>query len=184
LLFLLSSPDKNKDKASCSTAEVFAELYEQFMPKVLRYISYRVEDIDTAQDITSVVFEKALSKFHGFRVEKASFGTWILSIARNAVIDHYRAKGKEREFQQSSKKNVIDRGESPDDEMVRDEEVAKLKLCLAQLSSQEQEIIALKFGGEMTNRQVAKTLGLSDSNVGIIIYRAVRKLRDSFGIEK
>jgi RNA polymerase sigma-70 factor (ECF subfamily) len=59
-----------------------------------------------------------------------------------------------------------------------------LKVCLSQLTLQEQEIIAMKFGGEMTNREIAKTLGLSDSNVGIIIYRAVRKLRDSFGLAK
>ena len=42
----------------------------------------------------------------------------------------------------------------------------------------------MKFGGEMTNREIAKTIGLSDSNIGIIIYRTVRKLRDSFGVVK
>ncbi len=184
MLILLSRPDEDKGKVARNTAEVFGELYEQHMPKVFRYISYRVADVDTAQDITSIVFEKALSKFTSFREEKAGFGTWILSIARNAVVDHYRAKGKEQEFRQSSMKNAPVQGESPDDELVHMEEVQKLKLCIAQLPQQEQEIIALKFGGEMTNRQIAKTLGLSDSNVGIIIYRAVRKLRDYFGVKE
>jgi RNA polymerase sigma factor (sigma-70 family) len=63
----------------------------------------------------------------------------------------------------------------------REQEIRLLQSYVAQLSKVEQEIISLKFGGEMTNRQIAKTLGLSESNVGIIIYRAVRKLRDGFG---
>ena len=184
MLFTLNQPEKNKNKVARSTAEVFAELYEQHVSKVLRYISYRVPDIDTAEDITSIVFEKALAKFDSFRAEKASFSTWVLSIARNSVIDHYRAKGKEQEFQRSNMKSVLIQGESPEEEMVRAENLQKLKGCLSQLTSQEQEIIAMKFGGEMTNREIAKTLGLSDSNVGIIIYRTVRKLRDSFGVVK
>jgi RNA polymerase sigma-70 factor, ECF subfamily len=59
-----------------------------------------------------------------------------------------------------------------------------LQSCLAELSHSEQEIISLKFGAEMTNRQIAKTLSLSESNVGIIIYRAVRKLRDGFKVRQ
>jgi len=55
-----------------------------------------------------------------------------------------------------------------------------LQVCLAGLPQQEQEIISLKFGAEMNNRQIAKVLGLSESNVGTKLYRAVRKLRDSF----
>lgn len=55
-----------------------------------------------------------------------------------------------------------------------------LRECISRLSPKEQEIISLKFGADMNNRQIAKTLGLSDSNVGIILYRAVRKLREEF----
>lgn len=182
MLFALAQPKKNKNTVARSTAEVFAELYEQNVSKVLRYISYRVSDVDTAEDLTSVVFEKALAKFGSFRAERASFATWVLSIARNAVIDHYRTIGKEHDFQQASLKNVGNHAVSPEDGMVKAEELQKLKVCLAQLTLHEREIIAMKFGGEMTNREIAKTIGLSDSNVGIIIYRTVRKLRDSFGV--
>ncbi len=174
--------NRGTNKITQSTADTFADLYEQNVSKVLRYISYRVSDLDTAEDLTSVVFEKALSKFGNFNRERASFSTWILSIARNAVTDHYRAVGKEQNFQQDSIKNFIPESMSPDDGIVKEEELHRLKALITGLSSQEQEIIAMKFGGELTNREIAKTLGLSDSNVGIIIYRTVRKLRDSFGV--
>ncbi|MBN1366807.1 MAG: sigma-70 family RNA polymerase sigma factor [Dehalococcoidales bacterium] len=182
MLFGIHGSENEVNKVARSTAEIFAELYEQNISKVLRYISYRVSDMDTAEDITSIVFEKALGKFDSFRAERASFSTWVLSIARNAVTDHYRAMGKEQEFQQSSIRSSVSQTVSPDDEMVKTEELNKLKDALSGLNAQEKEIIAMKFGGELTNREIAKSLGLSDSNVGIIIYRTVRKLRDSFGV--
>jgi RNA polymerase sigma-70 factor (ECF subfamily) len=70
--------------------------------------------------------------------------------------------------------------DSPEEANERAEELQLLNSCLARLSNQEREIISLKFGAEMTNRQIAGMLTLSESNVGIIIYRAVRKLRDDF----
>jgi RNA polymerase sigma-70 factor (ECF subfamily) len=56
-----------------------------------------------------------------------------------------------------------------------------LKTCLSKLDKHEQEIIALKFSSELTNRKIAQMLGMTESNVGIILFRAIRKLRDGFG---
>ncbi len=182
MLFGFIGPERNR--VTRSNADIFAGLYEQSVSKVLRYVSYRVPDLDTAEDITSTVFEKALSKFGDFREDKASFTTWVLSIARNTVTDHYRAMAKEQNLQQSTIRNFVTETISPDDEIIKAEELQKLRVSLTGLSPQEQDIIAMKFGGELTNREIAKTLGLSDSNVGIIIYRTVRKLRDSFGVNK
>lgn len=184
MLFGLIRPENGKNKVARSTVEVFAELYEQNVAKVLRYVSFRVSDTDTAEDITSVVFEKALAKFTSFKAERASFSTWIISIARNAVTDHYRAIGKEQDMKQSGLRDVVGQIVSPEDEMVKAEEISKLKSALSELNTQEREIIAMKFGSEMTNREIAKALNLSDSNVGIIVYRTVRKLRDSFGVNR
>jgi RNA polymerase sigma-70 factor (ECF subfamily) len=55
-----------------------------------------------------------------------------------------------------------------------------LRSCLSLLGQTEKEIVSLKFASDMNNRQIAGILGLSESNVGTIIYRAVRKLRDGF----
>jgi RNA polymerase sigma factor (sigma-70 family) len=163
-----------------SAAETFSELYEQFLPKVFRYISYRITDRHLAEDLTSVVFEKALTKFKSYSSEKASFSTWIFTIARNTLTDHYRVNSKVQTVQLDDPVSISKQDASPEEMSEREEELQLLYSRISQLSKAEQEIISLKFGAEMTNRQIAKTLALSESNVGIIIYRAVRKLRDSF----
>jgi RNA polymerase sigma factor (sigma-70 family) len=163
-----------------STAEVFADLYQEYLPKVYRYISYRITDTHQAEDLTSIVFEKALTKFQSYSSEKAAFSTWIFSITRNTLIDYFRASHKVQTVQIEEAPPPSSREPSPEDELVKSEEFQKLQHCLSHLAAQEREILSLKFGGEMNNRQIARMTGLSESNVGVIIYRAVRKLRGEF----
>ena len=168
------------EKVAGTVAQAFTRLYEQYLPKVFRYVNYRINDVEMAEDITSIIFEKALTRFTTYRAEKANFSTWIFSIARNAVIDHYRSSRKIQKVPLEEAFHFSTEKENPEEEALRNEECRLLRQCLLRLSTQEQEIISLKFGAEMTNRQIARTTGLSDSNVGVILYRAVRKLRDSF----
>jgi RNA polymerase sigma-70 factor (ECF subfamily) len=162
-----------------SAREAFAELYEQHFPRVFRYISYRVNDIQLAEDLTSETFVKALKGFSSYRSDRASFSTWIMSIARHTVIDHHRVSAK-REVLPLEKAAEASSEEVTEEEAVRKEELRRLHECLAGLGQQEQEIISLKFGAELTNREIAVMLNISESNVGTILYRAVRKLRDCF----
>lgn len=173
---------KSESRPEASTSkDIFTELYEQYMPKVFRYISYRLGSVQLAEDLTSGVFLKALQGFNQYRSDKASFFTWLLSIARHIVIDHYRVSGRRQTIPLEEATEMSSESASPEEETIRNEELQRLQTCLARLPQQEQEIISLKFGAEMTNRQIAGMLSLSESNVGTIIYRTVRKLRDCFG---
>lgn len=175
--------DADIGKVAENTAEVFSQLYEEHFPKVYRYVSYQIMDSDIAEDLTSVIWEKALTKFRMYDSRKAAFSTWILSIARNAVVDYFRENRKKQNMQIELIKSTPT-GASPDEAIIKGEEIRLLQSYISQLSRQEQDIISFKFGGEMTNREIAKTLGLSESNVGVILFRAIRKLKDQFhGVE-
>ena len=139
-----------------SVREKFAELYEEYMPKIYRYIQYRVNNVQLAEDLTSTTFEKALVNFDKYCSDKASFSTWLFSIARNIVIDHYRVAGRRQMVPLEEAKQVLTGDLSPEEEVVRREEMAMLHSCLAGLPRADQEIISLKFGAELTNRQIAK----------------------------
>ncbi len=75
---------------------------------------------------------------------------------------------------------VVSKDLSPEEELLKKEEREKLHVYLMELPQDEQEIIRLKFGAELNNRQIARVLGLSESNVGTRLYRSIRKLRDVF----
>jgi RNA polymerase sigma factor (sigma-70 family) len=182
LIFLVfqGGPGVNASASAQSTAEVFSGLYEKYMPKVYHFVSFRVEDKVMAEDITSAVFEKALSKFTSYDPQKANFPTWIFSIARNTLIDHYRGRSQEQKYQKEAKVQIMVFSTTPEKDASRSEDIRKLRLCLSRLKQNEQEIITLKFTSEMTNREIAKVTGLSESNVGTILCRVVKKLRDGF----
>jgi len=158
----------------------FAALYEEHMAYVFRYINYRVGNRNQAEDLTSVVFEKALAAFNRYDRRKSAPQTWLLSIARNTVTDHLRKSSKRKTMPLDNAVGVESADPSPSEETERREEYQRLHLCLAALPHREQEIISLKFGGELNNRQIASMVGLSENNVGTILFRAIGKLRNCF----
>ena len=182
MIFLFMNTDTNniEDTIPGSTAELFGNLYEQYLPRVFQYVNYRVGDVTVAEDLTSDIFNKALTSFTKYDSEKAAFSTWIFSIARNTIIDYYRRRGREKKLQGEALPKDMVFSKSTEEEASRSEEIHKLHECLGRLNPNERELISLKFSSEMTNREISRITGLSESNVGTILCRAVRKLRDEF----
>jgi RNA polymerase sigma-70 factor (ECF subfamily) len=174
------STHKNEKKVSGDSRAAFAELYEQFMPKIYRYITFRIRDENMAQDLTATVFEKAFTKFDGFNPQKAAFSTWIFTIARNTVIDHYRIYGKHEEVVPNVETKTTANFPSPEEEVIQAENTRKLRTFITQLNKREQEAIILKYSNGMSNREIAQILNLTESNVGSILCRTVGKLRKNF----
>ena len=152
-------------------------LYEALLPRVYNFFLYRVGDTPLAEDLTSASFEKAWRARDQYQHDRAGFSTWLFSIARNVAIDHFRRRPVEVPLD--------DLREVPDDDSRRPDEVAeaqdervRLARLLAQLPERERELLALKYGAGMTNRDIARQTGLSESNVGTIVSRTVQALRE------
>jgi RNA polymerase sigma factor (sigma-70 family) len=152
----------------------FAELYRQYLPRILNYIRLRVDGEAVAQDLTAAVFERAVSRQHTLRRQEA-FGAWLFSIARNTVASHYRKQRPTVSLEQASTQPAPD--PSPPEVVIRHQELEHLRVALATLSEREQEIIRLKFGGGLGNKEIAKVMHLRAGNVAVILYRALQKLR-------
>jgi RNA polymerase sigma factor (sigma-70 family) len=180
LFGLVGQTDGNTPDVANSPAERFIVFYREYLPKIFKYMTYKVADVHTAEDLTSLVFEKALNKFQSHDSEKGSFATWIFAIAHNTVVDHYRATDKEKNQQYLAEFSSLGDCISPEDKLIETEKFKLLHICISFLSRHQQEIISLKFGARMNNRQIAKMTGLSESNIGTTIWRTVSKLRDCF----
>ena len=154
-----------------------AAMYHVYFPRVHNYVCCRIDNFHDADDLTSQIFLKVVSHLESYREDKAPFSAWIFRIARNTVTDYYRGRGRRAHLSLDDIAEPLDFANGPD-RMVA---AAELRQCLhgalQLLSEREREIIALKFWGELSNRSIAAFLGISESNVGVILYRAMRRLR-------
>jgi RNA polymerase sigma-70 factor (ECF subfamily) len=157
----------------------FEELYDKYFGRVYNYILYRVISPDIADDMVSLVFEKILHKYSSFDPAKATIAeAWIFAIARNTLNDYFRRKKILNWLSMSGMEDHIESGESLESDAEKHEVTAKVLKAVEQLSNPEREIIALKFTMDMTNRAIAGEMGLSESNVGVILFRAMRKIKE------
>jgi RNA polymerase sigma factor (sigma-70 family) len=157
-----------------SAGHPYAELYRQYLPRIHRYIRLRVDGEDLAQDLTADVFERAVSRQHTLRKREA-FGAWLFRIARNVVASHYRGRRLTASIELGADQPTADL--SPPEALMRREELARLRTALVTLSDREQEIIRLKFGGGLGNKEIAQILRLRAGHVAVLLYRALRRLR-------
>ena len=155
-------------------AEDYADLYREYLPRILNYVRLRVGDEDLAQDLTAAVFERAVAKQHTLR-QREAFGGWLFRIARNTVAGHYRRHRPTVSLEQAGDQPAAD--PSPSEAMMRLEELDRLQASLATLSEREQEIIRLKFVGGLGNKEIASVMRLRAGHVAVLLYRALRKLR-------
>jgi RNA polymerase sigma-70 factor (ECF subfamily) len=155
----------------------FAAIYDHYFPRVYNYVRYRVWDVEAADDVTSQVFEKALVNIGSYRPERAPFAAWLFAIARNAVNDHLRAQWRHRWLSLEALRDWPSNDPQPEQVAAHNETQARLLLAVARLSERERDILGLKFGAGLTNRNIGELVGLSEGNVGVILYRAVRRLR-------
>ena len=151
-------------------------VYREELPRVYNFFRYRVGDRETAEDLTSITFEKAWCARDRYRRERASVSTWLLAIARNVAVDHYRRPRREVALGQLE---VAAEG-TPETQALRRAEHERLRALLGSLPAREREIVAFKYGAGATNRAIATLTGLSESNVGTILHRTVGALRDAW----
>lgn len=160
---------------------LFTTIFETYYTRIFNYIAYRVTCRQTAEDLTSLVFEKLLSKLGSYSKNKAPFEVWLFAIARNAVNDYYRSLKRNRFFSLDAIRELIASNKEPEALLLEGERSDRLNQALDTLAPKERNIVALKFGADLKNKEIALITGMSESNVGVILYRSMRKLKSVIG---
>lgn len=159
------------------TAGDFARLYEEYVDAVFNYCLFRVGDRNLAEDLTADTFERAWRARGRYQPDRAAFSTWLFTIARRVVIDRQRQNARRVLSPLSTQQR--DENPSPEAQVEQNERRHTLYHLVRALPAHEQELIALKFGVGMTNRQMAQLLDKSESAVGSAIHRVIQKLRQA-----
>jgi RNA polymerase sigma-70 factor (ECF subfamily) len=152
------------------------QAFECYYPAIFRYFRYRGADIDTANDLASTTFERALNHIAAFDPRRAQIQTWLFSIARNLAINHWKAESVHAAMPLDD--NLPIPNDLPlEQTIILEQDKNQILLALLMLDERSREIVAFKFGGLLTNRQIAELTDLTESNVGVILYRSLLKLR-------
>jgi RNA polymerase sigma-70 factor (ECF subfamily) len=158
----------------------FGFLYEKYIRAIYDFVYYKTHHKQTAEDLVSTVFMKALEKIGSFDFDKGTFQAWLYQIARNTVIDHYRT--------QKQDKNIDDVWDlSSKDDMARNMEVrgglAQIEKYIKNLDSEQRDIIIMRIWQGMSHAEIAEALGKSEASVKMTYSRTIRKLRDEMPLE-
>jgi RNA polymerase sigma-70 factor, ECF subfamily len=163
-------------EAPCEANLTFDALYRSNRDDVYAYVASLVRDRAAAEDVTATAFERAYRKRSRFDPGRGEPRAWLFGIARTAALDELRRRGRQAELAAEP----TDLAAAPAHETAEaSERRLALTAALAQLEARERELIALKFFAGLSNAEIAAVLGVSESNAGTKLHRAVTKLREA-----
>src|SRR5215211_7210086 len=153
----------------------FGEIYAKYAGLILRYLYVRVRDQEGAQDLTQEVFVRVIKGIGGFeyRGEKSFLG-WLYTIANNVLIGQARRKRAISTPLDENMELVDPRGQ---DEVLSIYERVALQQAIGQLTQDQQQVLTLKFFADMTNNEIATTIGRSEGAVKALQHRALQSLQ-------
>jgi RNA polymerase sigma factor (sigma-70 family) len=153
----------------------FASAYEDHVWQVYGFFAYRVSSREAAEDLTQLTFERGWRAWGRYDPRRAQVSTWLLTIARNLLIDHYRAAGAA-----GATEPLHDTAEQhlPTAELDPSLGVTpELARALDRLDGRAREIVALRYGGDLSGPEIVELTGLSLANVQQILSRSLRQMR-------
>lgn len=152
-------------------------VYADQLPRVYNFFRYRVGDGPLAEDLTATTFEKAWRARGRYRHDLGAFSTWLYTIAQRVASDYFRAARDDASL--DSVAEWASSG-SVEDTVQQRSDFAQLSALLGALSARDRELVALKYGAALNNREIAHLTGLSESNVGTLVHRITQRLRQQW----
>lgn len=153
-------------------------VYDSELTRIYNYFLYKVCNRELAQDLTATTFERAWKARSKYSARLASPGTWLLGIARYVLREDLRRnKMTENKVDRLAETANLPSAENIEQGFQERQDKVRLQNLLQDLPEREHDLLALKYGAGLTNREIATVVGLSESNVGSILHRTVSTLR-------
>jgi RNA polymerase sigma-70 factor, ECF subfamily len=153
----------------------FEALYRASAGDVYAYAASLLRDRAAAEDVTALAFERAFRRRRLFSPRRGSARMWVFAIARNAALDELRKRKRTAELTREPAGEILELF----DEQDRSAQRAVVRAAIESLDPRERELVLLKFYAQLSNRELARVVGVSESNVGTRLHRAIEKLREA-----
>lgn len=174
-------PDKFLiDRAKIGDKDAYGELYKRYLEPIYRYIYFRTGQEETvAEDLAETVFFKAWQNINSYN-GSSSFKTWLYTITHNAIIDFYR----NRKPSLSLAEEIAADDDSLEEKVDRDLVLEKVKKAINKLGDNQKQMITLKFIDDLSNEEIGRMLGKSQTAIRALQSRAIKQLRAIIEDEK
>jgi RNA polymerase sigma-70 factor (ECF subfamily) len=156
-----------------SSWERFESLYRSSREDIYAYVCTLLRDPAAAEDVTALAFERAYRRRRTFDRRRGEERAWLFGIARNAALDELRRRRRVAALVSEPAEEAPAEGDDGEVTLRR----TAVQTALAGLPAREREIVALKFHAGLSNAELARVLGVSESNAGTLLYRTMEKLR-------
>src|SRR6185503_14768948 len=169
------------DEARGGDAEAFAAIFDRYHEPVYRFIASRIHRPSDAEDLTQLVFVKALEALPRYETRGIPFGGWLFRLARNAVIDHVRTHRDHVDLESAIERPGRDAG--PDEIVAVRQALDEVSAALDALTDEQREAIALRFFAGLSAREAAAVMGKQEGTVRGLQFRAIAAMRRSLGVD-
>ena len=175
----LSAGMRAEGRAEPGLPPDFASWFRDYQPTVYRYVRFRLATREAAEDVTSEVFMKALRALDRYDPSRAAPKTWLLRIARNAVTDHLRFLKRRSSLHVSLDRvpDLVADVPTQEERVLRGERIQLLLNASRELRPADQELLSLRYGSGLGNREIAEALKISSNAVAVRLHRALARLK-------
>ena len=154
-------------------------LYLRHRRDLFHYVRARTTDEETAADLVSATFERALNAIDGYRPSGGGFRAWIFRIARNQVVDASRRR-RTADRHASTLQRWSTEQAGPEDDLLTEESINHLRDLVSRLPDAQREAVLLRYAGGLTTREIAATIGRSEAAVQKLITRTLASLKETY----
>ncbi len=163
-------------------SEAFNQIYESYFDKIYRYIVFKIGNRNDAEDLTQQVFIKAFKAIPKYRWKGLPLSAWLFRIAHNQIVDYLRKETKRSTLRLSEA--TATSNSDPVTTVERNLDIQNLNMAVRQLTEAQQQVISLRFAGEMSILEVAKVMGKKPGAIKALQHSAIVSLRKKLSVVK
>jgi RNA polymerase sigma factor (sigma-70 family) len=175
-----TTPDRPAAPIPAPSAESEAlcrEWYQAHGASVYNYFRFHAPQVDVAEDLTAETFLKVVRAADRFDPARGSAKAWILTVARNVLADWRRRARLRHYVTLGTMHDLVYEAPSPEERLLREEEVGRLLDAVATLAEADRELVGLRYGSGLDTSEVAQILGISEGSVRTRLWRVLGRLR-------
>jgi RNA polymerase sigma-70 factor (ECF subfamily) len=173
--------DRLVAEAQAGNREAFGQIFDEYHQPIYRFVVSRVGRPSDAEDLTQLIFVKALEALPRYAARGIPFGGWLFRLARNAVIDHVRTRRDHLELTAEIQRPTEEAG--PEATAALRQDLDAVARALGVLTDEQREVIELRFFAGLSAREAAEAMGKQEGTIRGLQFRAIASLRRELGMQ-